>query len=92
MVELLATMEGITSEAQEPARKRQKLSPPAHTNISHASPNTNSNTGNSLKMEATEPAKGNETRQLDREAQVGILHFVSPASSGFSGILKQRFV
>lgn len=74
-----------------PPRKRQRLSPPTP-------PSTSSNTTTTSKQ----VAKINDTIkqtvmsdtgfQPEREAQVGILHFVNSENLGFTGTLKQRYV
>jgi hypothetical protein len=73
----------VGEAAQEPPRKRQRLSP---------TPNTNAD-DNNAKMD-------HRSSRLDvvgeisdgREAEVGILHFVNSSNSGFSGVLKHRYV
>src|SRR5271163_3815462 len=79
----------------EPPRKRQKLSPPPSTSRTPAT-----KTQQSGKQVATIETQMTQTRvvvsdngfQPEREAQVGILHFVNGTNPGFSGTLKQRYV
>ena len=77
----------------EPPRKRQRLSPPLP-------PSTSSNTTTIPKEEKMEQMDDTVKQtvmsdtgfQPEREAQVGILHFVNSENLGFTGTLKQRYV
>jgi hypothetical protein len=84
----LAQMASAVYEPQEllePARKRQKLSPPSP----HSGHVVNNTVNNSM-SEAQTMALNTMISQRDREAQAGILCFVNESNPGFSGILKQR--
>jgi tRNA pseudouridine13 synthase len=82
-------MASVVSESHdllEPARKRQKLSPPPPQPV-HAA-----NTFVSKTMsEAQAMAHNLMLAQREREAQAGILCFVNESNPGFCGILKQRY-
>lgn len=85
-----ANMESdLANNVGESPRKRQRLSPSIESNTTstpqHLSRNIPMIDPNKLVADST-------GFQLEREAQVGILHFVSSTNSGFSGILKQRYV
>jgi hypothetical protein len=74
-------------ELLEPARKRQKLSPPPSQYSAHVTNNIVSN----AMSEAHTTAHNAMMSQREREAQAGILCFVNESNPGFSGILKQRY-
>lgn len=74
-----------------PPRKRQRILSPSLTN---------STTSTQMSLEGTAAKSCGHNRtvmsdtgfQPDREAQVGIIHFVNSANVGFTGTLKQRYV
>jgi hypothetical protein len=80
----------------ESPRKRQKLSPPP-PGTATSLPQQDISMQNSG-MTGPEPTHSTSKMrpengfQLEREAQVGITHFVSMSKGGFEGILKQRYV
>jgi tRNA pseudouridine13 synthase len=76
----------------EPPRKRQRLSPPPPPFTS--STTTQEAESKIAKMDDTiKQAVVSDTGfQPEREAQVGILHFVNSENIGFTGTLKQRYV
>lgn len=84
--------EGEGDRVEPPPSKRIKLSspqPPSHNNINAPQKSTNA-----AKMDDEKPnvAGGGTGFQPEREAKVGIVHFVNSSNPGFSGILKQRYV
>jgi uncharacterized membrane-anchored protein len=94
----------------EPPRKRQKLSStqsqPLNTTPSQLTAPLDLDLLAKMEAAATQPAQASQasqaklpvpsdgTFQPEKEAQVGILHFVSVSTKnpGFSGVLKQRYV
>lgn len=80
----------VGEAAQEPPRKRQKLSP---TPTPTSNTNTVTTDDNKSKMDS-KPTRLDTVGEISdgREAEVGILHFVNTSNPGFSGILKQRYV
>lgn len=79
----------LANNALESPRKRQRLSPSTDSGANIA-PQPQSR--NIPMMDANKLVADSTGFQLERESQVGILHFVSSTNSGFSGILKQRYV
>jgi hypothetical protein len=94
----------MAGTAGEPAPKRLKLSPPpSTTNSTTTDPNYNNNnnldksSGNTdidiaMAHHAKLHIKNQISMEQTREVQSGILCFVSESTTGFSGILKQRYV
>lgn len=70
----------------EPPPKRQKMSPSSTINTTQPDKD--------VKMDdrKTQLVVLDSGFQYEREAQVGILHFVNLSNPGFSGTLKQRYV
>lgn len=83
----MASVVSGPEELLEPARKRQKLSPPLSQHSAHVTNNIMSN----AMSEAQTMAHNAMMSQCDREAQAGILYYVNESNPGFSGILKQRY-
>jgi hypothetical protein len=84
----MASVVSGTPDLLEPARKRQKLSPPTPGPSAYEANNVVTNT----LSEAQAIAHSLMMSQREREAQAGILCFVNESNPGFSGILKQRCV
>jgi hypothetical protein len=74
----------------EPPKKRQRLSSPLSINTASASKQvaTSCEMDNTIKQTVV----SDSGFQPERDAQVGILHFVNSEKQGFSGTLKQRYV
>ena len=73
----------------EPARKRQKLSPYS----SQPTSDTTHDTALSKTMAHNMPSDDSAFKaQLEKEVDSGILFFVNPSDTGFTGVLKQRYV
>jgi tRNA pseudouridine13 synthase len=85
----MASVDFSAEEVRGPPRKRQK--------VASTSPNPGSQTPHDAALSKTmahnvwmdNPAFN---AQLDREARSGILCFVNPSNTGFTGVLKQRSV
>jgi hypothetical protein len=84
----MASVVSGPEELLQPARKRQKLSPPQSQHSAHVQHNIVINS----MSEAQTMAHNTMMSQRDRETQAGILCFVNESNPGFSGILKQRYV
>ncbi len=84
----MASVVSGPQELLEPARKRQKLSPPLSQHLAQVANYAVINT----MSEAQKIAHDAMMSQRDREAQAGILCFVNESNPGFSGILKQRYL
>jgi tRNA pseudouridine13 synthase len=71
-----------------PPPKRQKMSPATSSTINTTQPDKD------VKMDdrKTQLVVSDNGFQPEREAEVGILHFVNLSNPGFSGTLKQRCV
>ena len=80
----------LADNVLESPRKRQRLSPSIES--INTTTTTQQLTRNIPMMEPNKLVADSTGFQLERETQVGILHFVSSTNSGFSGILKQRYV
>ena len=80
----------ISEELNEPAHKRQKLSPtPPITHTTNLSAAEDCSLEEAM-LKALKMSNEDLKSQLEREAEVGILRFVTLNNLGFSGILKQR--
>ncbi|KAI9810759.1 MAG: hypothetical protein M1827_006097 [Pycnora praestabilis] len=78
----------LSSHAADPLRKRQKLSHSPQPEVEH----TTSIQDSAMDEPNLSPTTLNmEDPQHQKEAEVGIIEFVSPDLPGFSGILKKRY-
>lgn len=78
----------------EPPPKRQKVDSP-HASTQQAPDFTTPKLAQGLTVKDvthTQTVMSDTGFQPDREAEVGILHFVNSSNVGFTGILKQRYV
>jgi hypothetical protein len=75
----------------EPPRKRPRLSPQPSSSNTTTTQHT-ANQGATMDGTIKQTVMSDNGFQPEREAQVGILHFVNASNPGFSGILKQRYV
>jgi hypothetical protein len=82
------------NEAAGPPTKRQKISAETPSIVNTTQPVTTTQPGKDVKMDdrKTHLAVVDNGFQPEREAEVGILHFVNTSNPGFSGTLKQRYV
>lgn len=81
-------------EGAEPPTKKQKITTETPSTINTTQSDTATQPSKGVKMDdrKTNLAVVDNGFQPEREAQVGILHFVNTANPGFSGTLKQRYV
>lgn len=77
--------------SQEPASKRQRLSPEISSSTMAPSLKSSEGAVDNMVIYTTNADVTNATSQGDKEASVGILRFVNEKDPGFSGILKQRY-
>jgi hypothetical protein len=84
----------LENEAAGPPTKRQKISAEAPSIINTTQPVGTPKSGKDVKMDdrKTHLVVVDNGFQPEREAEVGILHFVNTSNPGFSGTLKQRYV
>ncbi|KAL3427084.1 tRNA pseudouridine synthase d [Phlyctema vagabunda] len=102
---VVAEREGAEDAAAPPAKRvklsetQQSINPTltststpnfAATHSNNINNNTSSDTANMVDK-TPQPGGANSGFQPEREAEVGILHFVNSTNPGFSGVLKQRY-
>jgi tRNA pseudouridine13 synthase len=82
-----------------PPPKRQKISEPQpqqpQSSLSLSSEHKPQDPARPIEgsdMEAFSLTADDSQRDLKKEKQVGILHFVNASNPGFSGVLKQRYI
>jgi tRNA pseudouridine13 synthase len=75
-----------------PPRKRQKISSPPSTRNFTTTPQLPDKGVAEKASNHTQTVMSETGFQPEREAEVGILHFVNSTNVGFTGILKQRYV
>ena len=82
------------NEGAEPPTKKQKITTETPSTINTTESDTATRPSKGVKMDDRETnlVVVHNGFQPEREAQVGILHFVNTSNPGFSGTLKQRYV